>query len=256
MCVHGQSRACACITRPLIGVCPSPIFAGWATICDVGAFAEGGIGRTVVVPPKAPEAFEEMLSHLTFTNNADQGKVLMLYKDTLDAALGQARSLRYVGLQWGDQQMRDLVKVLPLCRNLVYLNLKGSHNKYTSEASALLGDVLSRDDVMPRLQMIGAGSRDKAAEEDQGPLLEDPALKAICGKRGVALLRDVPFELVGKLHAETLATSAARQRKARWDSDTTRAEGAEGAESRLTSRRRSSVVMSMRSILVHLHPRG
>lgn len=211
----------------------------WATICDVGAFAEGGIGRTVVVPPKAPEDFEEMLSRLKFTNNADKKNVMMLYKDTLDTALGQARSLRYTGLRWGDQQMRDLVKVLPLCRKLVYLNLKGSHNAYTSESAALLTDILGRDGVLPNLKMIGAGSREAAAE-DQDPLLEDAKLHAVCEARGVSLLRDVPFELVDELRAQTIATTKAGQRRTKWQ---------HAAQSRATLRRRSSVVMTMRSVL-------
>jgi hypothetical protein len=168
----------------------------WATICDVGAFAPGGLGRTRVYPPKPPEEFEQMLRTLNFTNGADRRVVLALYTATLNTALGQARSLRYTGLRWGEPEMHDLVKVLPLCRNLQYLNLKGSHNDYSAASASLLADVLSRPGVMPKLKMIGAGCRDKAnGEEDQGPLLEDGRLQAVCFRRGVSLLRDVPYEL-------------------------------------------------------------
>ena len=93
--------------------------------------------------------------------------------------------------------MATLAKVLPLCRNLEYLNLKGSHNGYTAESATVLADVLSREPkVLPNLVMIGAGCRAKDDEAGQGPLLESEQLKRACESRGVELLRDVPFELV------------------------------------------------------------
>ena len=167
----------------------------WATICDVGAFAEGGVGRTVLEPPKDVHSFEEMLNTVEFTNGADRRTVLALYRETLHVALGQARSLRYTGLQWGDGEMGGLTRVLPLCKNLVYLNLKGAHNKYTADAAASLAAVLRDEQHLPRLKMIGAGCNAKE-KDDQGPLLEDAELRRICEVRGVKLLRDVPFELV------------------------------------------------------------
>ena len=110
----------------------------WATICDVGAFDPGGPQRTCLQPPKDAAGFEQMLQQLSFTNGSDKAMVLDLYRATLDTALGQARSLRYTGLHWGDREMADLVKVLPLARNLVYLNLKGSHNQVELACACLL----------------------------------------------------------------------------------------------------------------------
>jgi len=218
----------------------------WATICDVGAFAEGGAQRTRLEPPKAPEDFAQMLSRLHFTNGTDQAKVLMLYRETLNCALGQARSLRYTGLRWGDPEMAALAKVLPLCRNLVYLNLKGSHNEYTEASASVLADLLSHHDVAPHLQMIGAGCRDKALDtDDQGPLLESSRLHAVCKSRGLKLLRDVPLELVDQLQKQRGSQHKELSR------DSSASHSRDGSQ-RTRARRRSSVQMSMKSIFAAL----
>ena len=189
----------------------------WATICDVGAFAPGGPQRTVLEPPRDAEGFSELLEQLHFTNGADKEMVLALYRDTLNSALGQTRSLRFAGLRWGDAEMATLAKVLPLCRNLEYLNLKGSHNGYTAESATVLADVLSREPkVLPNLVMIGAGCRAKDDEAGQGPLLESEQLKRACESRGVELLRDVPFELVQRRYMpswEPHSRDSTRQRR-------------------------------------------
>jgi len=213
----------------------------WATICDVGAFGQGGLGRTLVYPPQPPTEFAALLAKLTFTNGADRQMVLTLYESTLHTALGQAHSLRYVGLRWGDAEMATLAQVLPLCRNLRYLNLKGSHNAYTASSAALLADVLSRDDMvlMPKLRMIGAGCRDEAqGESDQGPLLEDEQLQAVCAARDIKLLRDVPYELVRQsIHPGPMVAD----RATRWLQ--------EQPLMKVPSKRRSSVWLSMKSVI-------
>ena len=159
----------------------------WATICDVGAFAPGGPQRTILVPPRDAAGFEQLLGTLNFTNGSDKEMVLALYQATLHTALGQTRSLRYTGLRWGDTEMAGLVKVLPLCSKLKYLNLKGSHNAYTDASADALADLLSHEGVLPQLHMIGAGCREKGAQEPD-PLLENARLRGACESRGIELL--------------------------------------------------------------------
>jgi hypothetical protein len=217
----------------------------WATICDVGAFAPGGPQRTILVPPRDAAGFEQLLGALNFTNGSDKEMVLALYQATLHTALGQTRSLRYTGLRWGDTEMAGLVKVLPLCSKLKYLNLKGSHNAYTDASADALADLLSYEGVLPQLHMIGAGCREKGAQEPD-PLLENARLRGACESRGIELLRDVPEELMYSRASGMMqwpsSSSHAPQPPMLWEFGRVRAHGS------ARERRRSSVVMSMRSV--------
>ena len=172
----------------------------WATICDTGAFKNPKPGReqrTIVHPPLDVHAFAILLDGLKFTNGADKEMVLRLYKETLSTALEQAPSLRYTGLRWGDKDMAKLVKILPLCRRLKYLNLKGSRNEFTDVSANLFADMLADKGVLPELQFIGAGCTDKEDHErGHDPLLESDALKRACESRDIHLDRDVPNDEV------------------------------------------------------------
>ena len=75
-------------------------------------------------------------------------------------------------------EMGGLTRVLPLCKNLVYLNLKGAHNKYTADAAASLAAVLRDEQHLPRLKMIGAGCNAKEKDDQGRPTRKALALKA------------------------------------------------------------------------------
>lgn len=143
-------------------------------------------------PPMTAAAFGKQLrTSLIFTNGADRGKVSSLYRNTLHTALGQARSLRYVGLNWGDKEMVTLCQVLPLCKQCRCLNLKGSHNKYTAEAASKLAAALCDRRTLPKLRLLGVGSRARDSNASDDPMLSSTALQRACATRDIALGRDV-----------------------------------------------------------------
>ena len=56
-----------------------------------------------------------MLSKKEFTNGADSGTVINLYRSTATALLGSTRKLRYDGLKWSDAQFERLGEALCYC---------------------------------------------------------------------------------------------------------------------------------------------
>ena len=56
-----------------------------------------------------------MLSKKEFTNGADSGTVINLYRDTATALLGSTRELRYDKLEWSDAQFERLGEALCYC---------------------------------------------------------------------------------------------------------------------------------------------
>lgn len=156
----------------------------WANIVDASA----PDSEAVVQPPMTVEAFRALLSGKTFTNGADREFVTELYADTLKTAFGLAVKLRYVGNRWGDEDMEQLVKVLPLCSQVVSINFKDKNNKYTAASAAMLAALINSG-AMPKLGVLGAGCTEKGSA-DLGPLLRDEYLQAACTARGIYLLRD------------------------------------------------------------------
>ena len=147
------------------------------------------------LPPMLPEEFDAMLDdeeQITFSNGTDKRLVSELYHQTLTVALGQTRTLRYAGLRWGDAEMESLVRVLPMCHALETLNLKGSHNAYTSRSAEILAEMLEERGNLPRLKCIGARCGAKGeGESTRGPLLGSETLQAICKARSIKLAADV-----------------------------------------------------------------
>ena len=74
--------------------------------------------------PLSPEAFGEVLGTKTFTNDADAGGVLGLYRKTATALLGSARELEYRGLEWGAADYAHLGGALRYCGALESLELR------------------------------------------------------------------------------------------------------------------------------------
>ena len=64
-------------------------------------------------PPLTPAEFALALSSKSFTSKkADEKMVADLYKATFDEQMGKATKLDYRSLQWGDEQVTTLCKVL------------------------------------------------------------------------------------------------------------------------------------------------
>ena len=102
----------------------------WKNVVDVGT------PDAKKLVPLTPEAFEKLLTTLAFTNGADTEVVAGLYHKTIDDALSQTTSLRFVKEDWGDSEIRELVQVLPLCKQLRRLALD-NNPKMTAMIPAL-----------------------------------------------------------------------------------------------------------------------
>ena len=177
----------------------------WATIVNVGD------PKDRPKPPLTPKDFKRLLKELVFTNGADKEVVNELYDKTIKTALGGQKVLRYAGLGWGDEEIEQLCKVLPLCRSLESLNLKGTSNTYTPKAAKMLANLLGKRKYLqcgpfcnlPRLMNLGVGCvanekglvRNPTNENATGrvpePLLDDKSLIAVCEMREINLRRDV-----------------------------------------------------------------
>ena len=89
----------------------------WPLIIDVGS----GSGTVARVPPLTAAAFASRLEELTFTNGADRAVVSALYATTLNDVLGGVTKLAYMSLGWGDEDIRTLIPLLPMCKNATTL---------------------------------------------------------------------------------------------------------------------------------------
>ena len=154
---------------------------GWNMIVDVG----NPCAKPHV--PLTAASFETLLESKTFTNNADSTVVAKLYAKTMHEALGMTPLLRFPALKWGDDEMKQLVEVLPECTALRGLNLK--NNKFTLAGATMLARCLN-DGAMPKLLCIGGYNT---------MLLESPELKAACDARGIALQGECDMDDLEKL---------------------------------------------------------
>jgi hypothetical protein len=77
-------------------------------------------------PPRLPEAFEEVLQTLHFTNGSDREFVAKKYKETFQEVLDAAEELWFAELGWKDEDAYELAEVLPHCHSLVQISLIGN----------------------------------------------------------------------------------------------------------------------------------
>ena len=93
--------------------------------------------------PLTPEAFGEVLGTKTFTNDADAGGVLELYRKTATALLGSARELKYDKLEWGAADYAHLGGALRYCGALESLELEKMGLGDADAAAVLVGGPLA-----------------------------------------------------------------------------------------------------------------
>ena len=100
--------------------------AKWKLVVDTGD-EEGDVQRRL---PTAPARMAELLETRQFTNNADKGAVLELYKRTALAVLGTVEELDFTGMPLvsGDEwcSPAQLAGALNLCSGLHKLGLAGT----------------------------------------------------------------------------------------------------------------------------------
>ena len=73
--------------------------------------------------PALPERFAAAVRRCTFTNQADVESVIRLQERVAQAVFESVPSLHFEKLAWGPAEVGELVKVLPQCRHVTYLDL-------------------------------------------------------------------------------------------------------------------------------------
>lgn len=160
--------------------------------------------------PLSTEAFTALVRSKVFTSGSDKALVVELYDTTLKTALGEATKMRYVGMSWGDDDVKQLLDVMETvgCKQLLRLNLKGKNNRFTDAASEHLANFLNDEKNLPALRVLGAGCTAIDAKDD-GILMQNENLKRACQKRNISLCRDASCtHLAASANAAAAAFSA------------------------------------------------
>jgi hypothetical protein len=146
----------------------------WAKHVRVSETKRQGQGTTRP-PPVHPEVFAATLARKAFTNGrSDCLLVAELYADVFDSAFSGAEALVYQKAGWGDAEIEQLARVLPLARCARLLDLR-SNRKIGAAGWRALAAAIEAGGA-PRLVRIGTNQFEN-----------DRALKAACRKRGIKL---------------------------------------------------------------------
>ena len=89
--------------------------------------------------PLSPDAFATVLSKKEFTNGADSGTVINLYRNTATALLGSTKELRYEELEWSEAQFERLGEALCYCGALERLEVVNMDLSDTAAAAVVAG---------------------------------------------------------------------------------------------------------------------
>ena len=115
----------------------------WTKVVEVGGDVEGGEAKQQ--PPMAPSAFAALLETLTFTNGSDREVVRDLYLSTMEDGFGGVKVLRYPKMEWGDEEVMQLMASLRevRCAGVLELNLNGNKALKSGQALADIGQLTS-----------------------------------------------------------------------------------------------------------------
>lgn len=106
------------------------------------------------VAPKPPLLLMDLAALLrrkTFSRESDYPIVMTRYREAFDAVWRKAKTLDYEDLQWGGEEVTELVKVLPLCGHVRDLNLGG--NRIDDDAMVELSSVLPRCSKLEKINL-------------------------------------------------------------------------------------------------------
>ena len=152
-------------------------------------------------PPAAPGAFFEdgEFGAKVYTNGADRDTLVApKFKSTVEEIMGGVQELKFGKANWSDGDVLKLLEVLPLCKTLRLLYLRGNHIQ--NAGLQALSKYLGTDGALPHLTKLDLGyntftddglSALAAAFNAGGcPRLETLGLKGICcvgdGQRAMA----------------------------------------------------------------------
>merc|ERR1711924_352534 len=128
-------------------------------------------------PPVDPETFAAKVAQMIFTNGrTDCELVAKLYAETLVRVLGKAETLEFRGCTWGDEELRQLARVLPLASALQELWLDA--NDFIEAGYDALATVLEDATHPPKLKVIIINDADVKKPSTQ-------RLRSICSSRGI-----------------------------------------------------------------------
>ncbi|CAK0866673.1 unnamed protein product [Prorocentrum cordatum] len=122
----------------------------------------GAAGRKA---PALPDAFELELQSKGFTNGKDdRPRVAKLYRSAFAQRFESAERLVYTGLDWGDEEFRQVAAVLTSVAlpRLQALNL--SYNSMGDEGAAALAEALRAPGALPSLQTLNLSFNSMGAE--------------------------------------------------------------------------------------------
>lgn len=142
-------------------------------------------------PPLHPEAFAATLARKAFTNGkSDCELVAGLYADVFDGTFGANDLLIYMRSGWGDAEVAQLARVLPLARQARYLDLAlntgilGLHGGIGAAGWRTLAAAIEAGGA-PRLEVIRPVA--SVGGSAAWPTSDGGALRAVCKKRGIKL---------------------------------------------------------------------
>ena len=152
----------------------------WARHVRMSETARQG-GGTARPPPVHPEEFAATLARKAFTNGkSDCELVAGLYADVFNGAFGAAELLIYEGAGWGDGEVAQLARVLPLARHARYLELL-NNNAISAVGWRALAAAIEAGGA-PRLERIYPHGPGLA-----WPTSDGGALREACMTRGIKL---------------------------------------------------------------------
>ena len=133
---------------------------------DLDDVIEGCIAKRA--PPLAPPVFKEDLSTKTFTSpKADLETVGNLYEKEFDEKLGEAKMLRYFGLQWTDA---DVVKLCGAIATGKLVKLKELNLNYNQIGDAGVAALAEAAGKLPQLKGLYLGGNPNISQQAKDAL--------------------------------------------------------------------------------------
>ena len=191
-------------------------------IIDAGR--EGGVAERPMA--LTPSLFRSALDSVAFTNQADADVVAELYSQTAKVLYKSADRLEYPGLDWADDDIRQLCSWLPMCTKLRFLRLDG-HPRVGDEGLMSLSHTFRRTGMLPNLEdlFLGHVSRSMSGSEERVlAAISDAGLNALTEAIEAGALPSLgSLYIIGKTKASKKAKkaliAAAEKRSIRCDVD-------------------------------------
>merc|ERR1711924_498476 len=102
--------------------------------------------------PQTVERFSELMRSKHFTNGTDCDVVIELYKNTIKDVLGKGTIMKYKEQEhWGDDEMRSFIEILPLCKELDYVDFYGSFKELTDAGMSELAAAIDAGKMPKKL---------------------------------------------------------------------------------------------------------